>query len=320
MTLAILTTGDEIIHGDTLNTNGPYIAKALSADGVPLGLQMTCSDKEADLLESIAFLAPRHSIMISIGGLGPTSDDRTRFAFARYFGIDLVVFEDALTHIAARLTRANLPLDEGNRLQALFPTGATLLPNPHGTAMGCVFSVADKIIILLPGPPHECLPMFDHHVLPLLQKTQHSQKHILSWQLFGVAEGQISAMLEGALQAIPCNFGYRLDTPYLEFKVRCQKHDAAQVAHIVNPLVAPLIISPPKQKATGLLRAQLQSGPEVVILDSATGGVLETLLCVPDNQHNVHFSSKPNARICFEITGFRPIGKDRMMRLRRKSC
>lgn len=304
MTLAILATGDEIVHGDTLNTNGHYIAKALSSDGIPLGLHVTCSDKERDLVDSIAFLAQNHSVIVSIGGLGPTSDDRTRFAFARYFGLELIEYTEALEHIQARLKRANLPFDEGNRLQALFPPNATILPNPNGTAQGCLFSAKDKLIVLLPGPPRECLPMFSDYVLPRLQEIQHSQKKLLSWQLFGVAEGQVAELLETALNGMDCNLGYRLDTPYLEFKVRCIAETVSKVQNIVDPLVASLIISPPKQKASTLLRERLTLMKDpVFILDRATGGVLETLLRCPDNAEKVHFYDGNVTGLYFEITG-----------------
>jgi nicotinamide-nucleotide amidase len=305
MTLAILATGDEIIHGDTLNTNGHEIAKALSSDGVPLGLQLSCSDKEDEMMACIEFLMRHHDIIISIGGLGPTTDDRTRFAFARFLALPLVEFPEAIQHIQARLTRANLPFDKGNRLQALFPKDATLLKNPHGTAMGCQFMAHNKRIFWLPGPPRECLPMFNDYVLPALQQTTHSQKQILSWQLFGVAEGQVGSLLEEALAAVPCDTGYRLDTPYLEFKVRCAPDKVRLVKEKVDSLVASFIISPPKHKASQMLRERLNTmGDAVFITDRATGGVLETLLRCPKNAERVRFYDEPTAvGFHFEVSG-----------------
>lgn len=305
MTLGILATGDEIIHGDTLNTNGHEIAKTLSSDGVPLGLHLACSDKEADLLECIDFLVKRHDIILSIGGLGPTSDDRTRFAFAQCLGLDLIEAPEAIAHIKTRLIRAHLPFDAGNRLQALFPKHATLLPNPNGTAMGCMFSTQHKLFILLPGPPRECLPMFHHEVVPRLQKTQHSHKQMLSWQLFGVAEGQVSEMLEHALVGLHCNTGYRLDMPYLEFKVRCEPEIVELVKQRIDPLVTPYIISPPKHKASQMLRERLvEMKTHVVIKDGATGGVLETLLRCPENIQYIRFNDQTqSAQYYFEISG-----------------
>lgn len=305
MTLAILATGDEIIHGDTLNTNGHEIAKTLSSEGVPLGLQLACSDKEQDLLECISFLTKQHDIILSIGGLGPTTDDRTRFAFADHLGLELIKYPEAVTHIQSRLARANLPFDEGNQQQSLFPKESILLPNPNGTALGCMFSTQNKLFILLPGPPRECLPMFHDYVVPRLRDTHHSHRQMLVWQLFGVAEGQVAEKLERALAGIHCNTGYRLDVPYLEFKVRCEPEVVELVKQRVELLVTPYIICPPKQKASHMLRERLiEMKLSVGIRDRATGGVLEKLLRCPQNAAFVHFHEEPYpATYFFDISG-----------------
>lgn len=108
--------------------------------------------------------------------------------------------------------------------QCLFPANARLFPNPYGTAMGCSYSWKGKVFILLPGPPRECLPMFNQDVLPLLlQTSRHSNKQILRWRVFGLAESEIAQILEEALEGLDCQTGYRLETPYLEFKVRCKR-------------------------------------------------------------------------------------------------
>lgn len=311
MTIAILATGDEIVHGDTLNTNGQLIAKALSSEGLPLGLHLSCADKEDALIESIRFLALKHNIIISIGGLGPTSDDLTRFAFAKVFALDLEEYPEALSHIESRLQRANLPFDAGNRQQALFPRDATLLPNPNGTAMGCIFWAKDILCILLPGPPRECLPMFEQYAFPQLQQTSHSKKQLLSWLLFGVAEGEVAEQLEKALADLPCKVGYRLDMPYLEFKVFCEPSQAHQVKAIVDPMVAAHIISLPKQKASHQLRQYLTYLPdELVINDKATGGMLESLLRHPETDSRVNFHVA-NGSYFIEIKGLEAYWQNR---------
>ena len=290
MTVAILATGDEIIHGDTLNTNSHAIAHALNSEGLPIGLHLSCSDKESDMLSCIDFLCQNHDIIISVGGLGPTSDDRTRFALARFLKTTLVEFPQALNHIQARLSRANLALNAGNRQQALFPVGAVLLPNPNGTAMGCSYHWQNKLFIMLPGPPRECLPMLNDHVLPALQNVQRHLKTLLKWRLFGVAEGAIAEILDNAVAQVNCETGYRLETPYLEFKVRCHAADADLIRQLIEPLIAPHIIAPPEQKASERLRAaiELMTFP-MVIIDDVTGGVLQTLLQRPSNHHKLMF-------------------------------
>jgi nicotinamide-nucleotide amidase len=304
MAIGILATGDEIVHGDTLDTNSHNIAQVLSSEGIPLGLQMSCSDKEKDIIDCLCFLAEKHDILIIIGGLGPTTDDLTRFALAQFTHDALIQHTEALTHIQNRLQAANVTTNEGNLQQCLFPEKAILLPNPRGTAMGCYYHWKDKIFILLPGPPHECLPMFNNFALPLLQKTQHSNKHILKWRIFGVAESEIGETLETALADLNCQTGYRLDMPYLEFKVRCTSDLIEPVKLIVDPIIAPYAIAAIDKKASEKLCDLILSLNEPInIIDEATGGVLQCLLTKPGTHHLLNFHSMNKRSLFFHLQG-----------------
>lgn len=305
MTIAILATGDEIIHGDTLNTNGHNMAHALSSESMPLGTQLACRDKEKDIVEGMQFLSQRHDILIIIGGLGPTSDDRTRFALARFLNIPLIEHEAAIAHILARLTPANLELNQGNRQQAYFPSTATLLPNPHGTALGCSIIHHNKLIILLPGPPIECLTMFTDHVLPRIRNHQpRSNKQLLKWRLFGASEGMIAETLDNALKHLPCETGYRLERPYLEFKVICASQDTTTVSTIIDPILKPYIIATPKQRASECLQDTIAHRKQSVsIMDEATGGLLQTLIQHPSNYAWLRFQNDDHATWHFHLQG-----------------
>ncbi|MDF1647126.1 MAG: competence/damage-inducible protein A [Legionellaceae bacterium] len=243
MTIAILSTGDELTHGDTLNTTSQVLANALSLAGFPMGMHLICGDKEQELLDAITFLAAHHETVIITGGLGPTSDDRTRFALAKYIDKPLILYTNALAHIKQRLDSVHLTLDAEQEVQALFPEGAQLFNNPNGTAMGCAYKQDNTVFVLLPGPPKECLPMFDKQAFFYLKQTLiPSDKVCLKWRLFGVPEGAAAKKLEAALANMPCQLGYRLDrtaTPsYLEFKVRCDKALVEQVQTVIEPLVS----------------------------------------------------------------------------------
>lgn len=304
MTIALLATGDEIIHGDTLNTNSYNLAHALSSEGLLLGLQLACSDEEIEIHDCIHFLAKNHDIIIITGGLGPTSDDRTRFALQRFLKTNLVEFPEAIQHIQNRLRPSNLELNPGNRQQALFPANATLLPNPNGTAMGCYYAWQDKLFILLPGPPRECLPMFNNYILPLLQQVQHSDKYLFKWRLFGVAESQIAQQIDEALAGIDCQTGYRLETPYVECKVRCKSYLIETVKQIVEPIIAPHIIATPTQKASELLYEKiLQLQIPIAIIDEATGGILQTLIQRPGSYQWLKFYDYKAAAMHFRLLG-----------------
>ncbi|KTD38856.1 competence damage inducible protein CinA [Legionella nautarum] len=304
MTVALLATGDEIIHGDILNTNSHNLAHALSSEGLPLGLQLVCSDKEQELYDCLSFLAKHHNIIIITGGLGPTSDDRTRFALGRFLKTDLVEFPAAIQHIQNRLGLSEQELNPGNRQQALFPAQATILPNPNGTAVGCYCVYEDKVFILLPGPPRECLPMFNDYVLPLLQQMTHSEKQIHKWRLFGVAESQIAQEIDEALVKIDCKTGYRLETPYVECKVRCKSQLMVEVIQIVESIAAPYIIATPEQKASELLYEKIvKSQIPISIIDEATGGILQTLIQQPDSYPWLKFYHDKDAALHFHLRG-----------------
>jgi len=304
MTIAILATGDEIVHGDTLNTNGRDIAHAICSEGLPLGYHLACSDKEAEIINCLQFLTEKHHIIVIIGGLGPTTDDLTRFALAQFTGETLVQHAEALEYITKRLQAAKVPVNEGNLQQCLFPESAKLLPNPNGSAMGCCYQWNNKTFILLPGPPRECLPMFNQHALPILQKTAHSKKQIIKWRIFGLPESEIAQTLETALEEIDCQTGYRWESPYIEFKVRCSESMVEPIKNIIDPILAPHIISPIDKKASDSLRELIvQLDEPITIVDEATGGLLQSLLTKPGLHHLLNFHDLHKNKISFQISG-----------------
>lgn len=303
MKMALLATGDEIVCGDTLNTNSHALAQILNSEGHALGLQMVCGDAEDDINHSLNFLCKRHDYIVITGGLGPTCDDRTRFALARFLNVPLVEYAEAVIHVQTRLSKAGLKMNQGNHQQTLFPKGAKLLPNPFGTAMGCIVSGKNKQFIVLPGPPKECLPMFQSFVVSNLPPPN-NKFSLLKWRLFGVAEGDIAQTLEQALDSVECELGFRLEMPYLEFKVRCSHDKLSEVQSIVEPLVANHIIACPKAKASERLHEFLTTLNEPIgIEDEVTGGILQELLHTPDTHTSVYFHRHHQARVQFHILG-----------------
>ena len=302
-----------IIHGDTLNTNTHHLSHSLCSEGLSLGLQLACSDKTEEIVKCLQFLAQDHDIILITGGLGPTTDDNTRFALAKWTNDPLVQHEDALKHVENRLIGAKVAINAGNLQQCLFPATATLLPNPQGSAVGCYYIWQDKTIILLPGPPRECLPMFNDFVMPRLRQTLHSAKHILKWRLFGVAESEIGEILENALSAIECQTGYRLDSPYIEFKVRCRPNLESTVKAIVDPLVAQHCISSYDKKASEeLVELILKVDQPLTIVDEVTGGLLQTLLSKPETHELIYFYPNQNTDLNFHLSGLREYWSNQM--------
>jgi nicotinamide-nucleotide amidase len=291
MTIALLATGNEIVEGDILNTNCRDLAHILHSEGLAPTMHLSTSDNESEIHDGLQYLAARHDTIITIGGLGPTSDDRTRFALGHYLNVPLVDFPEATNHIQKLLRNSPLASTEGNKQQTLFPANATLMPNPYGTAMGCYCKQDDKTIFMLPGPPRECLPMFHHYVMPELGRATSHTNPWIKWRLFGVAESEIGQKMDDALRHMHCETGYRLETPYVEFKVRCDSCDRAEVMRIIEPLVAPHIIASTEKKASEALIEEIaKKQKNIRIIDEVTGGVLETLLLKPETWGRLSFS------------------------------
>lgn len=241
--IGLLATGNELTEGDILNTNTHEIAHVLTENGLPVGFHMTVSDQETDIRDALKFLLKHHRIVIITGGLGPTSDDRTRFALCKAVGKELKFDEGTWQYICKRtLERFGHEPHPSNRQQALFPTEAQIIPNPNGSAAGCYILHKNKLIFMLPGPPKECLPMFSDVVLPMLliQKKLKHEKLKLSWNIQGVSESEIAALIDDAVKAYPVITGYRANHPFIEIKIYTVKHDNYdEMLEIVEKIIAP---------------------------------------------------------------------------------
>jgi nicotinamide-nucleotide amidase len=294
--IALLATGDELVGGDILNTNGQKIAQILKDNGFAIGMHLIVSDDEQELVAAINFLLNSHDIIITTGGLGPTSDDRTRFAYSQALNKPLIFDDASWQHIVDRLQRYNLDVHASNRQQALFPDGAIVVPNDNGTANGCYILTNDKkAIFMLPGPPNECLPMFQQYILPILLQEQHRpQYYHAKWRLFGVAEGEIGAILDALLSPFSVITGYRWDYPYLEFKIRTEDQSIIpEMATLIEKTIKPYLIATPEQTASQILREKIPSYHGLIMInDHATGGLLQHSLLNHTTRGHLQFVHK----------------------------
>ena len=223
-TVGLLATGSELISGEILNTNGQTISQILFSLGVHLGEQLMVDDQESNICAGIEFLAGRHSAVIITGGLGPTSDDRTRFALTSFLNLPLIFNVESWERIEKRFALRDRVPTENNRIQSLFSEGAQVLPNPNGTADGAMiereFQGTKQLFFLLPGPPLECLPLFENHVLPILKSHQYfSENRLYRWTLMDVSESVIASKLDPFAEKYGIEIAYRAAKPALHIKV-----------------------------------------------------------------------------------------------------
>jgi nicotinamide-nucleotide amidase len=292
--IALLATGDEICNGDILNSNSQEIAQRLFSHGMQVGTHLTVADNLADLETAMNFLLQNHQALITIGGLGPTSDDLTRQALSHVLQRPLVFDEPTWQSIVKRLDRFGIHTPpENNRQQALFPKDAVIIPNPNGTAAGCMVQEAEKFIFMLPGPPAECLPMFDNAVLSILKNNQFQQiPYYKKWLLFNISEAEIAEKLDTLAEPFECTTGYRFCYPYIECKLySTNAKDFTALVPLIEKIIAPYIIGDAQQTASDLLKKKIPTLHfPVIISDIATGGLLESLLRIPETNSHINFS------------------------------
>lgn len=168
---AVLTIGDELLIGQVTDSNSAYIAHTLDQAGYPVKRKIACSDDIQDIIEALQEAGKHADIIITTGGLGPTSDDKTRFAIAKLIGCELEVHQQALRDLQEKYSLRGREMTAAGRLMATLPVTSGYVENPSGTAAGIWTDWNGKIIVSLPGVPREMKRMMDEEVIPKLATT-----------------------------------------------------------------------------------------------------------------------------------------------------
>ncbi|MBN2604200.1 MAG: competence/damage-inducible protein A [Bacilli bacterium] len=193
MKTTVITVGKEVLTGKTINTNLMHIASRLSQIGIDVNRSFVIDDITEEYNKILDYCD--ENLIIFTGGLGPTIDDITRETVLNYFKVPTYVNQDVLSKIKEYFDRTSVTMQDTNDKQALFPVNGVMLSNQLGTAPGVLFPVDDKIIVLLPGPPHELIPMFEQ-VIDYLQKTLDIRLFSRGFKLVGIGESTMEKNLK----------------------------------------------------------------------------------------------------------------------------
>lgn len=169
MRAEIISIGSELLSGRTIDTNSAYLGRILQESGIELIRKSAVADHLEEMVQAIKESLSRADIVITVGGLGPTSDDLTREAISKALGVPLVFREDLAEKIREHFRRREVEMPEINLKQAYLPEGAVAIDNEVGTAPGFLLEREGKCIIALPGPPSELIPMVEGVVKPYLR-------------------------------------------------------------------------------------------------------------------------------------------------------
>lgn len=198
MRAEIIASGSELLLGQSVDTNGPWIANELSKIGVDCHFKTVVGDNIENLANTFRLALSRADIILCTGGLGPTQDDISREALAKAVGAPLIFDEALAERIRQKFKRRNRTMTENNLRQAYYPEGSTLLSAHPGTAPGILFTTEEKkMIFLMPGVPSEMKIMMEESVLPHLLTLLPTPEKIYTKTLrcWGLGESDIAEML-----------------------------------------------------------------------------------------------------------------------------
>ena len=195
----IISVGDELLNGRTVNTNASFLSRELQKIGFSVTNQTTVADSAADILASLRSAIGRSSVIVYSGGLGPTDDDLTKETIARAIGMQLEEDPETLERIRAFFESRGREMKDNNRKQAMIPKGATILENDNGTAPGIFIRKGSQVIIMLPGPPHELEPMFREKAAPLLIEMSGQKIFSRTLGVAGIGESELEDLIKDCL-------------------------------------------------------------------------------------------------------------------------
>jgi nicotinamide-nucleotide amidase len=284
----IISIGNEIITGHIVDTNAAYLSSSLINIGIPtVGVHQIGDDIET-IVNAMRDADKTADIILITGGLGPTDDDVTREAVAKYLGTQLELRQDLLANLAMFFQKRGIQMAEMNRRQAYVPAGAEPLLNSMGTAPGIIVRRDGKIIAVMPGVPSEMKKMFEELVLPELQVFGQGQVVLIrKLKCFGIGESQLAQMLGNIMERgrnpqINCTVSFGVITLHIVASAADRAHAQQMVdrdeSHL-RSILGELVYGVDEQTLAQVVGEKLAGQKKTLALaESCTGGLLAKLI------------------------------------------
>jgi len=306
--IELLNTGSELMLGRVLNTHQQWLCRRLADLGYVVTRQVAVPDTAPDIQSAVREALSRADLIVTTGGLGPTSDDMTRDLIAQLLGKKLRRDEAVLDHIKRRFAARNLPMPKNNEVQALAPEGALVLANPNGTAPGLAMKITPsegrvirvpnpnqvgdsqssplrtQWLVMLPGPPRELRPMFDNFVVPLLRREFPLDAPFICRTLrtSGIAESLVQekiAALLGALVAAGLEIGYCARTGQVDVRLSARGGNGKKIVRAAEAIVQKILGAQiygfdDEEMETVVVRLLTERKKTLAMAESCTGGCI----------------------------------------------
>lgn len=242
MRASVLGIGTELVDGQIINKNAPWISEKLKNFGLQTSLHLVVPDERDLMKQAMEYCASHSDVIFITGGLGPTSDDFTRDVVADWAREPLEFHQPSWDHLSERLTSRGYAVKEIQRQQCYFPQGSTVLFNPEGTANAFALDIGGKKVFVLPGPPREIEAVWNLSIDEWVRTaTRDIDQHITrKWDTMGVGESDIAVVIEDILRNVNVEKGYRVHLPYVEVKLSYPKSRAAELEPYVDKITSSL--------------------------------------------------------------------------------
>lgn len=278
--VSLLMIGSELLDGRVLDTNKQRVSQSISDLGLSISGEITVVDNIEDIAEALGYLFQRSRFVICSGGLGPTSDDLTREAIAKYFQKEIFLDNNALRELKELYKRRQRSFDDSNIKQATFPVGATIITNPVGTAAGFYFKdeKQGKIVYALPGVPKELEAMLAESVIPQILSECYQfipiQKKYL--RLFGIPESVVGSKISSLNLPDDVEISYLAAFPEVKVTLKSKRELKKELTRIKSTLGEDHIFS--EDINIGLEETvhnlMIDKKITVAVAESCTGGLL----------------------------------------------
>ncbi|MFY0254498.1 CinA family nicotinamide mononucleotide deamidase-related protein [Chitinophaga sp. 30R24] len=285
ITTSIVTIGDELLIGQTIDTNSAWIAQQLNGMGIWVHRRVAIGDRRQDILDVLKQESALSDIVLLTGGLGPTADDITKPTLCEYFNTRLIQNEEALQHVLHIFESRGLPLLNRNLEQSMVPEACTVIQNARGSAPGMWFEKDGTIYVSMPGVPHEMQGMMESYVLPHL--AAHFETPAVVHQTLitsGMGESFVAERLVAFEAQLPSyvSLAYLPNFSLLKLRLSAFGSDKLAVAaevsilfHELKALLADILVTDrdiPMGQVLGELL--LEKGKTVGTAESCTGGLI----------------------------------------------
>ena len=289
MNLDIISIGDELLIGQTLNTNAFWIAAELDKIGFTVRQHTSISDNKEHIVKTLTEVLSNSDVVLITGGLGPTSDDLTMPVLNEYFGGKLVVDVTVYADIEKMILGRGFEMNENNKRQALVPDNCKVIRNPNGTAPGLWFERENKVVAAMPGVPFEMKAMITDTVIPWL-KQKYVLPEIVHQMVLtqGLPESKLAEIIADWENQLPTTIklAYLPSPGRVKLRLSSKGKDRAEVQHKIGEQVAKLMQIIPKniystdnsnlEEVIGKLLKQKNA--TLATAESCTGGYLAHLI------------------------------------------